>query len=494
MALCAGVPVLALFADAAFTPSAWSALFDTRFFQLLSNTLLLSLTVAAGSLLLGTTSAWLLSRWQFPGRKGVEILCLVPLVIPPYVLAYIYVTVTGPAQLLASWPAVRGFWGTTLVLTLAGFPYVFLSARAALAQYSRSLEEAARIMGASPRQVFWRVALPLLRPSLVVGVVLVIMHVLADFGTVSLLRYQTLTWEIYQQFENYDNYSRAAALSSILVLISVLLLVLEQRWRGRRQFAARPQAQAVARQANGREMLLILLWFAVLLGFAVVLPLGLLVQWTWQAVLAEGWSNQLWQYLQHSFIVALAVAGLAMLLALPVALLQWLRPAFFSRALVQLSSVGFALPGVVAAVAVFTVAYWLMPAFSSVFVLSFIVLVIALMIRFLPLAVQNEAAALSQIKPSVLEAARMLGYGMFGSVLKALLPVLRRGLGVAVILVFVETLKELPMTLMMRPLGFDTLTVRIWLDASEEMLELAAPAALLLIVASLPVLWILRKQ
>jgi len=487
------VPVAALFADAVIN-TAWLSLFDRRFFELLGNTVLLSIAVAVGSLLLGAISAWLLSRWQFPGRKWLEVLCLVPLVIPPYVLAYIYVTVTGPEQLLTGWLPVQGFWGAVAVLTLAGFPYVFLPARAALGQYNQHLEEAARMMGANSRQVFWRVALPLLRPALMVGVILVVMHVLADFGTVSLLRYQTLTWEIYQQFENYDDYSRAAALSTALVLLSVLLLTVEQRWRGRRQFSARCSAQPQRQVVGTKQAIIMVVWFGVLLSFAVFLPLGLLVDWTLQAVSTEGWSLELWRYLQHSFIVAAAVAGLAMVLALPVALLQWIRPAAFSQLLVLLSSVGFALPGVIAAVAVFTVAYWLLPAFSSVFALSFLVLVIALMIRFLPLAVQNEAAALSQVRPSVLEAARISGYGVFGSVRKALLPILRRGLGVALILVFVEALKELPMTLMMRPLGFDTLTVRIWLDASEEMLELAAPAALLLIVASLPVLVILRKQ
>jgi len=504
VALLSAAPLLAMLVEVAgLSPSGWGNLWTSRIPELLGNTLTLAVLVAAGSLFLGVVSAWLVTAREFVGRRWISWLCLVPLAVPTYVYAYVLDQLTAPGGWLAhlgsqllgySWTpqGLYGLAGATLVLTLAGFPYVFLLARSALQNYDRALEETATVLGASRWRIFWTVLVPGIRPALFASTALVVLHVLADFGTVSLLRFQTFTLAIYQQITGRLDYAAGAALSLVLVTLTLIFLVIEQWARGRRRYQQRRGSRQglKLRRGHWRSRLAIHLWFFVLLGTSVILPLVALSVWSLEVTAAADWdASKFIGYTLNSVQAAVFAATVAVLLALPVAWRRWRHPDWLSGLTQQIASLGFVLPGPVVAVGVLVL---MITVFEPLYG-SMAALVLALAIRFLPLSIQTEEATLQQCSPGLLESARVLGHGPFRAFIKAIAPLLSGGLAAAWVLVFIEALKELPATLILRPIGFDTLPIRIWLEASEEMLQLAAPAALLLIAASLPAIWILER-
>lgn len=501
--LLAAIPLLfVLHSSAGLSLQQWHSLWSSRLPGLLWNTLSLALLVVAGSLVLGVSSAWLVARREFRGRRAAVWLLVLPLTVPTYVLAHIYtILLEEDGWLGAGWLALFGgrvaipdlynVWGTALVLSLAGFSYIFLLVRAALMRSNRTLEEAARMQGARPAEVFWRVSLPLLRPALAAGLALVVLHVLSDFGAVSMLRYQTFTLSIYMQMSGRFDYHAAAGLSLVLVLLSLTFLVTERAFRSRqRYYSASSQTRLVERKrATPWEQWFIWLWLGLVVLLSFGLPLAWMLSWSWKAMLNGALDAQFWGYVRNTGVVAAAVATLALVAALPVALYHARRHTLFSHACMQLSSVGFVLPGPVIALGVLTFFLSQLPLLYG----TLAALVIALVIRFLPLAVQSQEAALQQLTPSIEQAGRILGAGPLENLRRVVLPVIRGGMVSAWVLVFIDTLKELPATLILRPTGFDTLPVRIWIEASEEMLEQAAPAALMLVAGTLPVLWFLMR-
>ncbi|MFO7602509.1 MAG: iron ABC transporter permease [Gammaproteobacteria bacterium] len=388
-------------------------------------------------------------------------------------------------------PDLYNALGTAFILSLAGFSYVFLLVRDALSRTYQDMEDAARIQGASPWQVFWRVNLPMLRPAIAAGLALVVLHVLSDFGAVSMLRYQTFTLSIYLQMSGRLDYSAAAGLSLILVLLSLTFLVLERFFRNRQRYYSSGHSRIVApRQATRFEQFMIWLWLGLIALFAFALPLAWMLSWTWQAWSQDLLDSRFWEYARNSFVVSAAAATLATLMALPVALYYAYRRNWLSQMHVHLASIGFVLPGPVIALGMLMFVLGVMPWIYG----GLLVLIVAMMLRFLPLAVQAEEAAVQQLTPSIEQAGRSLGAGPLENLWRVMLPMMRGGMVSAWVLVFIDTLKELPATLILRPTGFDTLPVRIWIEASEEMLEQAAPAALLLVLGTLPVLWFLMRR
>ena len=353
------------------------------------------------------------------------------------------------------------------------------------------IEEAARLHGLNPRQVFWRVSLPMLRPAIAAGIALVVLHVLSDFGAVSMLRYQTFTLSIYLQMSGRFDLQAAAGLSLVLVLLSLTFLVLERFFRDRqRYYSSRHPQQFQRRPASAMEQLVIWLWLGSITLFAFGLPVAWMLSWSvdaWQHALIN---QAFWGYVKNSLIVSITAASLATVAALPVALFHARLRNKISQSYIHLSSLGFVLPGPVIALGILSFVLSTLPWIYG----SIVVLLLAMLIRFLPLAVQAQEAAVQQISPSIEEAGRSLGATPWQNLRCVLLPMLRTGLVSAWVLVFIDTLKELPATLLLRPTGFDTLPVRIWIEASEEMLELAAPAALMLMLGTLPVLWFLLRQ
>ncbi len=479
----------------------WLNLWSTRLFGLMWNTLSLALLVAVGSLILGVSTAWILVRREFIGRRIAMWLLILPLTIPTYVFSYIYTNLLDDDGWLSDlWqfifgemslpPDLYNVFGVAFVLTLAGFSYVFLLVNDALTRTKQNLEEAAQIQGASKRQIFFRINLPLLRPAIAASMAMVVLHVLSDFGAVSTLRFQTFTLSIFNQMNGRFDYNAAAALSLVLVSLSLSFLILERFFRSRQRYFSGSQSRTIKRRPVTRmELMLIWSWLGTISLFSFFLPVAWMIRWSIESWMQGLIDSEFWSYVGNSLTISFMTAFIAVFLALPIALYHARKRSILSQSYVQLSSVGFVLPGPVIALGILVfILAWFEPLYGGMMALVF-----AMVIRFLPLAVQSQESAVQQITPNLELAGRSLGAGVWENLWRVILPSIRGGMFTAWVLVFIDTLKELPATIILRPIGFDTLPVRIWIEASEEMLELAAPAALLLVICTLPVLWFLLK-
>ncbi len=500
--LVAAIPLLfVVYSSFELSQAQWIGLWSSRLPGLLWNTLSLAILVAIGCFVLGVSTAWLITRRDFVGKRLAVWLLVLPLTIPTYVFAHIYTVMLDDEGWLGSvWLAVFGssvpmpdlynVFGVALILSLAGFSYVFLLVRAALMRSNVVFEEAARIHGATPLQVFARISLPLLRPAIAAGLAVVMLHVLSDFGAVSMLRYQTFTLSIYLQMSGRFDFQAAAGLSLVLVSLSLTFLVLERFFRSRQRYYSSGQSRAVRpKHATRGEQLLIWGWLGLVALFAFGLPVAWMLVWTWHAWIEQHITREFWGYVFNSGFVSFSAATIAVVLAFPIGLYHARRPTLSSNTFLHLSNVGFVLPGPVVALGVITFVLATMPVLYG----GFIALVMAVVVRFLPLAVQSQEASMQQLTPSVEQAGRILGAGPLENLWRVTLPMIRGGLISAWVLVFIDVLKELPATLLLRPIGFDTLPVRIWIEASEEMLELAAPAALMLVVGTFPAIWVMMR-
>ncbi len=480
----------------------WKALWNQRIPELLFNTLSLAVIVAIFSLLLGVSTAWIIARKTFTGRTAAIWLLLLPLTIPTYVFAHIYTVLLDEEGWLgrlwlfifgadASIPDLSNIFGVAFILALAGFSYIFLLVRTSLSHSTQNLEEAAKIQGANSKEIFFRVNLPLMRPAIAAGLAVIVLHVLSDFGAVSMLRFQTFTLSIYNQMSGRMDYNAAAGLSFILILLSLSFLVLERFFRSRQRFFSSAQAKKIERKpATSREQVLIWAWLGLITTFSFLLPVAWMLQWSFEAWQQDLIDSEFWGYTINSGIVAFASATIALIVAFPIAFYHTRKHSFLSHTYIQLSSVGFTLPGPVIALGVLAFILAQLPFLYG----SMAALIIAMVIRFLPLAIQAQEASLQQLTPSIEEAGRVFGAGPIENLRRVILPIVSGGMATAWVLVFIDALKELPATLILRPTGFDTLPVRIWIEASEEMLELAAPAALMLVIGTLPAIWIMRRS
>ena len=489
----------ALSADAAV----WIRLWNTRIPELLSNTIWLSASVACLTLVLGVSTAWLVTRLEFPGRQLWEGALVLPLAMPTYVLAYIYsylLGFDGPVEHI--WQIVAGpqarvfsphsYLGATLVMTLDTFPFVYLLSRSALLNMNVSFEEVARASGISRMKTLWLVTLPLMRPSIVAGLALVILYVVSDFGAVSLLRYQTLTYAVFQQMTGRSDNTAASILSLLLVGLALLFLITERWFRHRSRFY----------QTTGRYRIpqrhrygwlgtsLVTGYLALVVGTAFALPAYLLVAWSLtpeaQATIDSRFFGFLWN---SGFLAACAATG-GVLIGLPLAYLASRRPTWLNLGCLQAAYAGYVLPGPVTALAVLVLCLNLTPFLYG----SVLILILAYVIHFLPAGLQSLEPALQQITPNLEEVARTLGLGVRETWQRVTLPLMRNGFAVAWVLMFLQTMKELPATLLLRPVGFDTLAIRVWMEASEEYYQLAAPSALLIVLLGLPTLLLLLSK
>ncbi len=501
--LCSSIPLIfVLLSSTQLSIEQWTSLWSKRLPELLWNTLSLATLVAIVSLVLGISSAWLISYRRFPGQMLAVWLMVLPLSIPTYVFAHIYTSLTEPDSGIGqAWiglfgdssppPDLYNLGGATLILSLAGFSYIFLLVRAALYQSHKTLEEAARLQGLNSLQIFWRVNLPLLRPAIAAGLALIILHVLSDFGAVSMLHFQTFTLSIYTQMSGRMDYHAAAGLSLVLVALSLSFLVLERFFRNQQRYYSNTSGNYAERPvATPKETLFIWSWIGLIAFFSFLLPLFWMISWSWQAWQQELIDNQFWEYTLNTGVLAFSVATITLMAGFPVAFFHAQKHTFLSQSFLHLSNIGFVLPGPVIALGVLSFILAVLPIVYG----TLIALLIALIIRFLPLAVTAQEAALQQLTPSILNAGRIFGKGPMNNLQHVILPIIRGGLASAWVLVFIDALKELPATLLLRPTGFDTLPVRIWIEASEEMLELAAPAALTLVIGTLPAIWLMIKS
>ncbi len=473
----------------------WLRLLDLRLPSLLWNTLSLSFAVTFFSVIIGVPLAFIVNRFNFKLRLAMHWILALPIVIPPYVGAVTYIIILGPRgwvsnQFGQSPINIYSFWGALFVLTMFTYPYVFLICGAALKRMNKNFEDAARIQGLSKLSIFWKVTFPLLRPSIGAGSLLVFLYVLSDFGAVSMLRYSTFTSAIYYQMGSYDNLS-AAILSMVLILITLIVLWLESRTRQKQKYYQTSNGLKISKLRNlGVFKVPVYIFISIILFLSFILPVTVLLYWTGLGVNYGVLNSRFWGYVWNSFKVAGIASIFCMFLSLPIIYLKSRYKSFFSILIDKLSYSGYALPGVIVALGLIFVFNRYIPwLYNTFFLIS-----VAYIIRFLPQSMQSAESSISQISPRIDEAARNLGYPPWKTLCKVIIPLIAPGVLAGGALVFVNSLKELPATLILRPPGFDTLSVRIWVETSESIYYLAAPAALIIILLSIiPLKWMLGK-
>ena len=491
------VPVVAL-GIRAFEASdaAWETLLSWRTVRLLVRTLLFTVLVTASSVVIGVGGAWLLARTDIALRRVWSVAFALPLVIPSYVIALVLISATGPRGLLAdatgiAVPHLIGLPGAWLALTLSTYPYVFLVTAAAMARLDPALEEAARGLGASPARVFRTLVMPQLRPAIGAGALLAALYTLSDFGAVSLMRYDVFTRVIYAQFAGRLDRSPAIVLSIVLIVAALAVIWAEQRTRGSGAFFSRKPARPPApyrlsawQRAAGIGFL------GIVVSIGVVLPIGVLAAWLVRGIGLGVDVGIPWQAIAGSVTGASLAAIVAVAAAIPIVVLAVRFTSRASSLLERVVYVIFSLPHITVAIAVlaFTVRY-ARPVYQSLLVL---VLVYAAM--FLAQATGPAKASLLQIDPALDDASRGLGRGHAATLARITIPLMSKGLLAGGLLVFVTTLKELPATLLLRPSGFTTLSIRIWSSADELLYTQASAAALILIAVSvIPVYYLSIK-
>ncbi|MCB1841411.1 MAG: iron ABC transporter permease [Halioglobus sp.] len=503
-----------------FSP-VWQHLLDTVLADYVLNSLLLMLGVGAGTLVLGVGSAWLTAMCEFRGRRWFNWALLLPMAMPAYIIAYTYTGMldyAGPVQTalreLFGWrfgdywfPEIRSLGGAVCMLSLVLYPYVYLLTRVAFLEQSSAVLEASRSLGRGPWQTLFTVALPMARPAIAAGVSLALMETLADYGTVQYFGVSTFTTGIFRTWYGLGELQTAAQLAAFLLLFVFVLFVLEQHSRRRLRFhpsSARQLPRRLHLYGWRAALACTAALLVVMAGF--LLPAARLLAW---AVERAGHTDlpAFGQLMASSFGLA-ATASLACLLcALLLGYGKRLHPGPQERLAVRLSSMGYAVPGTVIAVGVLIPFAWLdnrvdefMRAqfgLSTGLLLSgtLAALVFAYVVRFLSVSLQTVEAGLTRIRPSIDESARSLGHAPLAVFQRIHLPMLKGSLATALLLVFVDVLKELPTTLILRPFNFNTLAVRAYELASDERLaDAALPALAIVLIGLLPVLLMLRTS
>lgn len=461
----------------------------------------LAAAVTGSAIAIAVPAAWLTARTDLPLRGVWSVVLALPLVFPSYVGAFAFVAALGPRGMLAdllsplgiqSLPEVYGFGGAWLALTLFTFPYVLLPVRAALRGVDRSLEEAARGLGKGGLSTFFRVTLPQLRPAIAAGGLLVALYTLSDFGAVSILRFDSLTRVIYLQYTSSLERGAAATLALLLVALALVIVALEGFTRGKARYHANVRHRDAEPVRLGGWRWPALAFCALIAGLALVLPTSVIGFWLVRG-LAEGESMG---FVSRAALNSAYVSGLAALAAvaaaLPVAILAVRRPGLLSGLLEKVTYSGFALPGIVIALAlVFFFANYATFMYGTMALLIF-----AYVVRFLPQAVGAARSSLLQINPNQEEAARGLGRGPTGVFARVTGPQMLPGLSAGGALVFLTVMKELPATLLLAPIGFDTLATEIWSATTAAFFTRAAlPALILIAVSSVPMaLMVLREE
>jgi iron(III) transport system permease protein len=521
-ALLLALPVIVVFSFV-FYPSGevWSHLAETVLTDYITNSIALMIGVAVGTLTMGITAAWLTSMCEFPGRRLFEWALLLPMAIPAYIIAYTYTGMLGfegPVQSALresfGWaygdywfPEVRSLGGAMVMLSLVLYPYVYLLARAGFLEQSTCVLEVGRTLGLGPWASFFRVALPLARPAIITGLSLALMETLADYGTVQYFGVSTFTTGIFRTWFGLGDSSAAAQLSALLMSFVFILVVLERWSRRRARFhhtSTRYSRLPRYRLAGGKKALAVIACLLpLLLGF--VIPAAQLAVWAWQTA-PETLNTGFIELTANS----LMLAGLAALIAVGLALLMGygkrLRPTPLVIASVRVAAMGYAVPGTVIAVGVMlpfawtdnAIDAWMRAQFgiSTGLILSgtLVALLFAYTVRFLAVSIQTVEAGLGKIRPTMDDAGRSLGLTPQQVLRKIHMPIMRGTLLTAVLLVFVDVLKELPATLILRPFNFNTLAVRAFELASDERLADSSTAALAIVVAGIIPVIILSRS
>jgi iron(III) transport system permease protein len=509
------LPILAVLATVLGPASeTWAHLARTSLALYVANTALLVAFVGVGVISIGVTSAWLVTAYRFPGQRVLEWALVLPLAMPAYVMAYAYtdwLQFAGPVQsalrAATGWqareywfPEIRSLGGAALVLSLALYPYVYLLARTAFIDVSRSALEAGRLAGYGAWGSFRRVALPLARPAIAAGAALVLMEALADFGTVSYFALEVFTTGIFKAWLSMGDSAAAGQLSACLLVFVALVLVAERLSRRRAAYASASRKRSPPQAlAGGRAALAFAACAApVLLGF--LLPAGLLLMLASSDPGARP-AARLAGLVGNSFLLALIASAAAVALATAMAYAARLSRAPLVAAANRTAALGYAIPGAVLAIGILVplgrLDNWIAGAIESAAGIkpgllltgTIVALVYACVVRFLAIALQSMEAGLAKVTPSMDDAARSLGASPARTLARVHAPLLASSVAAAGLLVFVDVLKELPATFALRPFNFDTLAVEAYNLAKDERLpEASIPSLVIVAVGLVPLL------
>ncbi|MCG9964375.1 ABC transporter permease [Shewanella cutis] len=517
------LPLFALLLQAAQPDEAvFGHLLSTVLPTYIANSLWLILWVSIGSLLLALPCAWLMARCEFIGRRYLQWALLLPLAMPAYIVAYVYTDLldyAGPVQrslrALFGWsspqdyffPDIRTLGGAACVLSLVLFPYIYLLARTAFMEQSLSLAHASRIMGCSPWQSFWRLSLPMARPALAVGVALVAMETAADFATVNYFAVPTLTTAVYDTWLGYGNLTAAAKLSAIILLVVFSLIGVERFARRKQQlFQKQSRIQAIdLYRLSSMQTLLALGYCGMLLLLAFVLPSGILLSYAIN-YFEQSWDPLFWQLSVNSLTLALITSLVCCVIALVLMFIRRVSPRSSDALPSRLASTGYALPGTVLAIGVLVpltlldfaindIADWLGMAGPGLLLTgSTTALVFAFCVRFVAIAIGSVESSYKRISPSLDMVSLTLGQSPRRLLQRVHLPLLTKGLFAGALLVFIESMKELPAALLLRPIGFENLATYVFQFVSDEKLEHGAlPAIVIVLVGLVPLIYLNRS-
>ena len=508
-------PILAVFAAASGDSGGlWHHLFETVLPRYVLNTLVLMLGVAVVTLIFGVSSAWIVVRYDFKGRNWLQWMLLLPAAVPAYLIAYTYtdfLEYAGPFQVLLRelfeyqsardywFPEIRSIPGAILVMGSVLYPYVYMMARIAFQITPASLYEVGRL---SRRSLFWAIAIPLSRPAIAAGLALVLMETISDFGTVDYFAIETLTLGIFNVWLGMNNLTAAAQISSVAFLFILALVILEMMARARRRFSdtTRYSVSLPPLRIGGSRALIC--WcicsFPIILGFFI--PVAILLSFVLEGV-SLGFNTDVVIAARNSItiaaIVAILVIGFAAFLAF---VGTYIGNATF-RQFTAAASIGYAFPGTILAIGVVTVGGAVDDLISLVLsrlgglgydgwlTSGWVLVIFACVIRFQAIGYGAIQAGLERLPENMMNANRMLGYGFWHGLREVVSPLIRLSLVAGALLVFVDVMKELPMTLLLRPFNFETLPTYVYQFAKDELLEEAAlPALAIIAVGIIPVI------
>lgn len=511
-------PMAVIFSSIFQGPSpVWSHLAETVLPEVTVNTLWLVAGVGAATVILGVSLAWLTTCCDFPGRSWLDWGLMLPMAMPTYVLGFVWIGILDYSGTLPTWlrthfdfnpawmPPIRSRGGVIFVMSFAFYPYVYLLARNAFRTQGRSMMEAAISLGMKGRDLFFKISLPMAKPWILAGLLLVLMETLADFGTVSVFNYATFTTAIYKAWFSMFSITAASQLASLLVLSVLVLLMIEYLFRGRRNYALSVQKSRRRVKLRGGTAWMGFFYPSVVLLIGFMIPLIQLILWNSHGIY-KNLNTAYWSYFFHTLTLSVLAAILIAFVSLVLGYTRRLYRESWVQTLIKFSTVGYAIPGTVLAVGVFSSLVYCEKFMNDVaqtalglslgrmLTGTLVAMQLAYLVRFLAVGFQPIDSALQRVTVHVEEAARAMGYRGFQLLGKIHIPMIRGGFFTALLLVFVDVMKEMPITLMTRPFGHDTLAVKIFELTSEGEWRRAATPSLMLVLIGLTAVIFLAKR
>jgi len=454
--------------------------------ELVLNTLLLTLGVLVVSLLIALPMAWLTTRTDLKARRLWALVGVLPLAIPSYLMAYALLSMSGNIGVVAKltdWvlPSISGYWGAVLILSLCNFPYLFFNLRAAWLTLDPALEDVAYSLGQNRRQIFIRVIFPQLKPALLSGILLISLHVLSEFAAVSLMGYDTLSLVLYTQFISAFNRSYAACIALILIAIILCLLLIEMWFlrRLRLDKAGTTNIRRLNPTPLGAWAPVAYLFLSSILFVSIVAPVGAILFWASKAPLDDLWPD-LSEALKGSMMASVPAALLSTALVIPIVYMSIRMPSRWTSLLERSTYLGYAVPALAFALGLVFFTLRLVPSLYQ----TLFLLIYGYTIHYLAEAVGPIRSALYQTSPRIEEASRSLGYTRLQTLFKITLPLIRNGMLISMAFIFLSCMKELHLTIILSPLGYNTLALNVWSYIEEAFFAQAAPFALTILIFS----------